>query len=450
MLAILSGVTLMPLVSQAVPSYARQLDVSCTACHTEFPILNELGRTFKLNGYTMSAGKSEFPPLALMIQPSFTQTNTGQPGGAAPGYNNNSNFAVDQISIFYSGRLFGPYAEQLFGNNVGGFLNKFGTFIQTTYDGIGETWAWDNAELRYSDNGMIGGKPVTYGFYLNNNPGMQDPWNTMPAWGFPFSGSALAPTPGAATLIDGGLSQQVLGLGGYMMISNSFYIDLGAYHTLSTGFQNSMGVDPGDDAHQVPGLAPYWRAAYTKSSGNQSYEIGLFGMAANTYPNRDSSAGKDRLIDWGIDSQYQISFDKSDITGLVSCIYENQNWDASKTLGLASNSSDNLWAFKATVDYLYDKTYGGAIGYFFVNGNHDPALNSGIKGSPLSDGLIFQLNWMPLNKGGGPDFWPRSNVKFSLQYEIYNRFDGSRNNYDGSGRNASDNNTLYLQAWFAM
>jgi hypothetical protein len=211
-----------------------------------------------------------------------------------------------------------------------------------------------------------------------------------------------------------------------------------------------MGVDPTDET-EVPGLAPYWRVAYTKAIGNQSYEVGLFGMAANTYPGRDSSAGKDKIIDWGIDSQYQASFGKSDITTLLSCIYEDQNWDASQQLGSSSNNSDNLWAFKATVDYLYDKTYGGAIGYFFVDGSHDPLLNSdSTKGKPLSDGLILQLNWMPLNKGGGPDFWPRSNVKFSLQYEIYNRFDGSRNNYDGSGRDASDNNTLYLQAWFAM
>lgn len=449
-LAILAGVTLAPLVSQAVPSYARQHDVSCTACHTEFPILTEMGRTFKLNGYTMSADKTELPPLALMVQPSFTQTNKGQPGGAATHYHDNSNFALDQVSVFYAGRLFGPYAEKLFGADAAGFLNKFGTFIQTTYSGVDDVFSWDNAELRYSDNGMIGDKPVTYGFYLNNNPGMQDPWNAMPAWGFPFSGSALAPTPRASTLIEGGLAQQVLGLGGYMMLSNSFYLDLGAYHTLGSRFQNTMGVDPTDET-QVPGLAPYWRAAYTKSSGNQSYEIGLFGMAASTYPGRDSSAGKDHIMDWGIDSQYQVSFDKHDITGLLSCIYEDQNWDASKKLESASNSSDHLWAFKATVDYLYDKTYGGAIGYFLVNGSHDELLYSdNANGSPLSDGLVLQLNWMPLNKGGGPDFWPRSNVKFSLQYVIYNRFDGSRNNYDGSGRDASANNTLYLQAWMAL
>ena len=106
---------------------------------------------------------------------------------------------------------------------------------------------------------------------------------------------------------------------------------------------------------------------------------------------------------------------------------------------------------KATVDYLYDKTYGGAISYFLANGNHDPLLYSGsTKGSPMSDGVVFQLNYMPFNKSGGPSFWPRSNVKFSIQYVMFDRFDGGRRNYDGSGRNAWDNNTLYIEAWFVF
>lgn len=447
---LLLGALLGPELSQAVPSYARQLNMNCAACHTEFPILTDLGRQFKLNGYTLSAGQTDLPPLAIMLQPSFTQTRAGQPGGAAPGYKDNSNPALDQLSIFYAGRLFGPYAESLFGPSAAGFLNKFGTFIQTTYDGVGKTWSWDNAELRYADTGTIKGKPVTFGFYLNNNPGMQDPWNSTPAWGFPFSGSSLAPTPGASTLIDGALAQQVLGLGGYAMFANSFYLDLAAYHTLSSGFQRSMGVDPTGET-QVPDLAPYWRAAYTKAVGNQSYEVGVFGMAARTYPGRVNTAGKDRLTDWGVDAEYQASFGKSDVTALLSGIYERENWSASQVLGNTSNGSDNLWSIKATVDYLYDKTYGGAVGCFCVNGTHDALLYSdSLKASPLSDGIILQLNWLPFNKNGGPSFWPKSNLKLSLQYVIYDRFNGSRSNYDGTGRNASDNNTLYLQAWIAF
>jgi hypothetical protein len=429
--------------ARAVPSFARQLNTNCAACHTEFPILTDRGRQFKLNGYTMSAGQTDLPPLAIMLQPSFTQTNAGQPGGAAPGFKDNSNFALDQLSVFYAGRLFGPYADKIFGPETAAFVNKFGIFTQVTYDGVGKSWSWDNTELRFATNSTIFSKPAAWGVYLNNNPGLQDPWNTMPAWGFPFSSSALAPTPGAATMIDGGLAQQVVGLGAYLMFDNTFYFDVGAYHTLSTGFQKAMGVDP-EGENQISSLAPYWRFAYTKSKGNQSYEIGMFGMSAGLYPGRDSSAGKDRITDWGLDSQYQVAFGKSDLAFLFSTIYEDQNWNASQKLGNATNHSDDLWTMKATVDYLYDKTYGGAISYFFCDGSHDPLAHpESPNGSPLSDGLVFQLNWLPFNKNGGPKFWPKSNVKFSIQYVVYDRF-------NGTSHNASDNNTLYLQAWIAF
>src|SRR5476651_2299654 len=55
----------------AVPSFARQMNLQCIACHTEFPALTEQGRQFKLLGYTMSTDQTELPPLAVMLQPSF-------------------------------------------------------------------------------------------------------------------------------------------------------------------------------------------------------------------------------------------------------------------------------------------------------------------------------------------------------------------------------------------
>src|SRR5947209_6729785 len=87
-------INLFPRHVRAVPSFARQTGLSCTACHTEFPILTEYGRNFKLSGYTMSAEDSMFPPLAVMIQPSFTATNADQSGGAAPHFGPNANLAV--------------------------------------------------------------------------------------------------------------------------------------------------------------------------------------------------------------------------------------------------------------------------------------------------------------------------------------------------------------------
>jgi hypothetical protein len=443
---------LVPPAARAVPSYARQTGLSCIACHTEFPILTEFGRQFKINGYTLSSGQTEIPPIAVMLQPSFTQTNGSQPGGAAPHFANNSNVALTQASLFYAGRLFGPYADNVFGSGtpVANFLDKFGTFTQITYDGVAQRLHWDNTEIRYANAITALSRPVQFGFYANNNPGMQDPWNSTPSWGFPFSSSSLAPTPAAGTLINGGLAQQVLGVGGYLMINNSLYIDFAGYHTLSGQFQKAMGIIP-DDESQVPGMAPYWRVAYEKTMGNQMIELGVFGLGAQTYPGRDKTAGKDQTFDFGIDSEYQLSFGKSDLTILASGIYEHDRWVASQQLGNTSNPNDHLWSVKATADYLYDKTYGGAISYFWDTGSQDAALYSNsAKGSPLSDGLVLQVNWLPFNKNGGPAFWPKSNVKFSVQYVIYNRFDGARSNYDGAGRNARDNNTLYVEAWLAF
>ncbi len=422
----------------------------CGACHTDFPALNDMGRQFKLSGYTMGNDQSNLPPIAVMLQPSYTRTQASQPGGAAPKFKSNDNYALSQVSLFYAGRLLGPYASKLFDQETATFLNKIGIFSQTTYDGVTKTWAWDNTEIRYADMGAIAGHSVTYGVYVNNNPTMQDPWNATPVWSFPYSGSGLAPTPAAATLINGGFGGQVAGLGTYAMFDSHFYIDVGIYRSLGTRFQNNMGVDPTGEA-EISGLAPYWRVAYTTPVADATWEVGFFGMSASTYPGRDMTAGTDKTTDFGFDSQVQKVSGSHDITGLLSVIYQHSNWDASQALGNTTKASDSLIECKATVDYLWDKTYGGAVQYFYTRGSSDAlAYSSSVTGSPNSDGFILEANYLPFNKNGGPSFWPKSSVKLSLQYVIYNHFDGSTSNIDGTGRSASDNNTLYLQAWIVF
>jgi hypothetical protein len=48
------------------------------------------------------------------------------------------------------------------------------------------------------------------------------------------------------------------------------------------------------------------------------------------------------------------------------------------------------------------------------------------------------------------DYLPWLNVKLGLQYTAYVQFNGADNNYDGTGRNASDNNLLFLYLWLAF
>jgi len=440
----------LPLACEAVPSFARQVNMQCIACHTEFPVLNEFGRQFKLGGYTLATGLTRLPPIAVMLQPSFTRTEMAQAGGAAPGFGANNNAALTQASIFYAGRLFGPYAADIFGATHADLANKFGIFMQVTYDGIGKAWAWDNTELRFADSATVSGKNITYGAYLNNNPTMQDPWNSTPAWGFPFTGSGLAPGPAAATLIDGGLAGQVAGAGGYAMIDNTLYVDIAGYRSLGVHAQKSFGVDPEGET-QLSAVMPYWRLALTRPIGAGVWEFGTFGLAADTFPGRDSSAGHDRLVDVGLDTQYQENFDRSSVTFLASWIHEHQDWSASEALGATSNTTDRLRNFKASVVYLYDWTYGLTGQYFKTSGDRDTLLYAdSATGSPLSEGFVLQANFMPWNKGGGPAAWPRSNIKLSVQYTYYTRFNGARTDFDGAGTNARDNNTLYFEAWIVF
>src|SRR5262249_46152799 len=48
-IALLVGALVNAPFALAVPSYARQTDLPCSACHVRFPELNSFGRQFKLN-----------------------------------------------------------------------------------------------------------------------------------------------------------------------------------------------------------------------------------------------------------------------------------------------------------------------------------------------------------------------------------------------------------------
>ena len=421
----------------------------CTACHTAFPQLNPFGRAFKLNGYTMSNEQSSLPPLAMMLQgaPGFTHTERRQPRADVPrGFSRNDNMSINQLSFFYAGRLFGPYADWFAGKSLASILNSIGVFAQGTWDRVAKQWAWDNVEVRAAHATTIAGTDVTFGGYINNNPTMQDLWNTTPAWSFPFADSNLAPAPAAAPLIAGGLAQQVIGFGGYSMINHLLYVDVGAYRSLAPHVQKSLGVDPTGET-ELDDFAPYWRLALEKNEGIHSLEFGTFGLAARTFPRRNHSAGRDTITDVGVDSQYQYLGTPHDVTILANWMYEMQRLHASRQLGVAGHSSNTLWTASLTGSYLYDKTYGFDIQYFTIGGKKDVTLYGPRTGGPASDRWVFELDYLPFNKMGGPRIWPASNVKLSLEYALYTQFNGAHRNFDGSGRNASANNAVYLSAW---
>ena len=116
--------------------------------------------------------------------------------------------------------------------------------------------------------------------------------------------------------------------------------------------------------------------------------------------------------------------------------------DASVQDGLAANVDNNLKTLKLTGEYYYKRKIGGSVGYFSTTGSSDPllyaaaALTGSANFSPDTTGYILEVNYLP---------W--LNTKLQLQYTGYSKFNGGKTNYDGSGRDASSNNTTYLLAW---
>jgi hypothetical protein len=434
-LALICGVFSSP-PARALPSFARQTGYECAVCHVAFPELTPTGRLFKLGGYVRKGGEdlADLPPLAAVVQGQFTHTQAGQPGGAAPHFAANDNFGLEAASLFYGGAIYSPIG--------------LGAFAQVTYDGAAHTFGWDNTDVRLAHTGELDDTPIIFGLSLNNNPTVQDVWNTTPAWRFPFVTSNVAPAPAAATLIEGGFGQNTLGLTAYTFWNNLVYGEVGFYRSLGEQTLIKLGADPAVDV--IDGVAPYWRFAVEPSWGKQSLEIGTFGLTAATFPARVTTSGTDRRTDFGFDTQYQFIGDRDQISLQASWIHEAARFNASQALGGATNLDSHLDSWNIKTSYFYDHTYGINLAYFNVSGSTDPALFAGsFNGSPNSNGWIIEANYVPFMHGG-PSFWPWLNIRFAVQYVIFDRFDGGRVNFDGAGRNASDNNTLFLLAWLAF
>jgi hypothetical protein len=416
----------------ALPLYARQTGQPCASCHTAFLELTPFGRRFKLGGYQLRGGDWQGPPFAVVLQPGLTHTQGAQPGGLAPGFGVNNDFAMQQISLFTGGAI-APH---------------LGTFIQGTYDGVGHSFGWDNTDIRYARSVDIGDHTMLWGIDVNNNPTVQDVWNTIPAWSFPYISSELAPMPTARTFIEQVYAQEVLGLSAYAFLDDVLYFEFGGYRQLSNNTQLALGISPTGQS-PISGVAPYWRVADEKDIGNHSLEIGTFGLAGQVLPFGLSQAGTDSFTDVGADSQYQFLGDPNIVTARFAWIYQNHDTRASQLLGRASNPSDTLKSLNASVSYIYNQTWSLTAGRITETSTADALLYGTPTGGPNSIGWIAEIAYLPFMHGG-PKFWPWLNFRIGLQYTRWSKFDGASTNIDGMGRSASDNNTLFLYVWTAF
>ena len=426
--------------AHAVPSYSRQTGLPCAACHFAPPELNAFGRKFKLDGYVFTtkpevtdANKDhnaalrllEAFPLSVVFDTTFTNTSSPQPA------TQNGNFQFPQdASLFLAGA---------WGSHVG-------SFVQVTYTATDDHFTWDNTDVRYANKDHeLFGKALTYGVTFNNNPTVEDLWNSTPAWGFPFAASNVSPTPAAGALINGGLAQDVAGIGGYSMWNEHLYIGGTLYRSQHIGgAQPNPGTGFGIN---IRGLAPYWRLAWETSTKNNNLEVGTYGIHVRSSPGAITGP-TDSYTDWAIDFQYDRTIPqlKSDVLSFRGTyIRENSSLVATFAAGGAAQPGHHLNTIQGNVEYHYGTKLSGTVGLFNVSGTPDPLLypqasvTGSASGSPHSNGYILNLSW-----------WPEQNIDLAVQYTGYWRFNGGGTDYDGAGRNAGGNNAVFLLARFVF
>jgi hypothetical protein len=449
MIAILFSLFLQVPTASAVPSYARQTGFPCKSCHYMPPELTPLGRAFKLNGYTL-AGKPtviskgtkregglevlESFPLSVIFDTSFSSTQSPQPG------TQNGNFQFPQDASLFLAGAWAPHV---------------GSFVQVTYDTQSDHFTWDNTDIRYANSTKLFKKDLAYGITLNNNPTVEDLWNSTPAWGFPPISSSAAPSPTAAAMVNGTLAQDVAGVGGYAMWNNHLYLAGTIYRSEHIGA--AQPLDGANFPINIRGVAPYWRVAWQQNSKNNNLMVGSYGIHVKSSPN-SITGPEDAFTDWAFDFQYdrtipQFGGDVLSFRGTY--IRENSSLLATFTNAGASVVQHHLNTVQANAEYHFGNKLSGTFGLFNVNGTPDflvysgattpgdvttvPPVSGSLNGDPRSNGYIANVSW-----------WPVQNVGLTFQYTGYTRFNGGGTNYDGSGRNAGSNNTVYLLARFVF
>jgi hypothetical protein len=448
--------------AHAVPAFAGQTGYPCQQCHIGAlgPQLTPFGRNFKIHGYTIRGGDgflSHFP-FALWTQWGLEHYNKAQPpsalasngGGLPHEYNTNDNAGLDAVSMFLAG----------------GLNEHVGAFIQVTWDNTAKQLFNDNTDIRVIDDVNYFGKDAVIGVSFNNAPGLSDPYNSNYIWGYPFIGTFLAIGPNASPILGGGITQgNNYGAVAYTWWDDRVYVDLGLYETQAPGMLKLLGEGYGPGSATSP--EPYASATYQWTWGKNNIHLGGGVFHARYNPvspassnGSDGSFGHDKYTDLFTDNGYQWMGDDDVNIFTVDGYYVNESSDlkgSSNVLSpyLSSSQPHNgLNEFHETATYYYKQTYGATLSFDTIWGKKNQLLyNTGasdgtgsIKGSPDSTYFTVEGDWVPFGKE--ESLWrPLLNMKLGLAYYIYTKFNGASTNYDGYGRKASDNNTLFLFLW---
>ena len=481
--ALASGLTVciaafVPLNAQAVPSFARQTGQNCVACHAggQFPELTAYGRMFKLTAYTI--GERTIPISVMGVVSSANVANTSKSDDPSADFQKNGKPIFATGSLFLAGKV----------------TDNIGAFAQITYDNYASQSAdgkfhghsnADNMDFRFADRWITGDRDLVLGVSVNNNPSISDPWNSAAAW----MQYVPTPSPTSYQFIDGtapyprfGSGGNIAGISAYTLWDKSVYAELGTYRTANRIFSfMSAGIDDASKTKLSGNNNPFWRLAWTHEWGPNNIMVGTSGMMAKVYDTGSVTSDPNnlgRFKNAGVDAQYQYILDPHTVTAQLAYMRQRQTYSANTIAGAASpffladgvtpvnpaSPFDTTNILRAKVSYIYQAKYGGSLGFFNRTGSSntlnqssgydssglitstDPnatgisstRVTGNLTGNPATRGFTYEAFWMPLQ-----------NVRVGAQYTAYAKFNGAAINYDGLGRNAKNNNSIFFYVWAA-
>jgi hypothetical protein len=465
---------LVPARAGALPLFNRQTGQNCVACHAggQFPELTPYGRLFKMTGYTLGARTVPLSAMGLVSASKVANTSKSDDPSADFQKNNNPIFATG--SVFLGGKIT---------DNIGAFTQFTWDPYATTTDsgGYKGSFSADNMDVRYADRLIGEHHEVIFGVSANNNPSVADPWNTAAAW----MQYVPVPSPTSSQFIDGaspypGLAAggNVAGLSAYAFIDQILYLEAGDYRTAKGLFSFMKAGLHDADVTKLRGDNPYLRVAVNHAWGANTLMVGLTHMTSRVYDDPLDTSDPStvhRYRDLALDTQYQYLLDPHAWTAQFVYSRETHHYpvglvgqpvpfvDSQGNALPLTSPSDHTRLLRAKLSYVYLARYGGSASLFDLTGSgntanqssgYDPVtlaitsdptaaapstrVNGNLTGNPATRGATVEGFWMPVQ-----------NLRVGLQYTAYAKYNGARSNYDGFGRNARDNNSLFLYAWAA-
>jgi hypothetical protein len=420
-------VALLPDQASAIPLFNRQTGQNCIACHAggQFQELTPYGRMFKLTGYTI--GERTIPVSAMAVLSYSKVANTSKPvdPSASPDFQKNGSLIFPTASLFLGGKI---------SDNVGAFAQiTYDHYATQSDDGAfhGHSNA-DNIDIRYADRFIDSGNDLILGVSANNNPSLADPWNTAPAW----MQYVPVPSPTSSQFIDGNAPYpgfaaggNIAGITAYAYWNRTVYAEFGGYRTASGVFRFMSAGLADADVTKLKGVNPYWRLAVNHEWGAHNLMVGTSGMLARIYDDPldtsdASTTHRDR--DLGVDAQYQYLLDPHSVTAQFAHARNHHSYSDVDPL---AGTSDTTNITRTKLTYVYQAKYGGSVGSFNLTSSAPDANTRG---------WTYEAFWTPIQY-----------LRVGAQYTAYSRFDGASTNYGGTGRNASDNNSVFLYVWGA-